>query len=87
MLFVINVFSNKVLNIITCNYIIEVLFFFQIKMISLLPEQKNHDHLNENIIHLWSCVKDEHPSSFICALIEASIGSETLLKTIIPKVL
>ncbi|XP_022169454.1 uncharacterized protein LOC111033157 [Myzus persicae] len=55
------------------------------KIISVLPEQTNYEHLNEDLIHLWSCIKDEYPPEFICALVEASIGSEKLLKTIIPK--
>lgn len=53
----------------------------------MLPEQTNYEHLNEDIIHLWSCIKDEYPPEFLSALVEVSIGSELLLKTIIPKVL
>lgn len=55
-------------------------------MITILSEQNNNEHLNRDIIHLWNCVTDEYPPTFVCALIEFSIGSETLLKTIIPKV-
>ncbi|XP_060847782.1 uncharacterized protein LOC132927288 [Rhopalosiphum padi] len=57
-----------------------------IKIMSILPEQTNYEHLNTEIIHLWNCVKDEYPPEFVCALIEVSIGSEKLLKTIIPKI-
>jgi len=46
----------------------------------------NFEHLNEDIIHLWSSIKDEYPPEFICALVEVSICSEKLLKTITPKV-
>ncbi|XP_060859164.1 uncharacterized protein LOC132936451 [Metopolophium dirhodum] len=56
-----------------------------IKIISILPEQMNFEHLNEDIIHLWSCIKDEYPPEFLCALVEVSIRSEKLLKIIIPK--
>lgn len=54
---------------------------------TILPQQKNNEYLDEDIIHLWNCVRDEYPSTFICALVEISISSEKVLKTIIPKVL
>ncbi|VVC44804.1 Hypothetical protein CINCED_3A023342 [Cinara cedri] len=56
-----------------------------LKIINILPEQTNMDHLTEDIIHLWTCVKDEYPPNFLCALVEISIGSKTLLKAAIPK--
>ncbi|XP_050062718.1 uncharacterized protein LOC114128039 [Aphis gossypii] len=56
-----------------------------IKIISILPEQTNYEHLNEEIIHLWNSIKDEYPPEYLSALVEVSIGSEKLLKTIIPK--
>jgi len=55
--------------------------------VTTLAEQKNIEHLSGDIVHLWSCIKDEYPVNFACALIEISIGSESLLKKIIPKVL
>lgn len=62
------------------------MLFIQIKIISILPEQTNYEHLNEEIIHLWNSIKDEYPPEYLSALVEVSIGSEKLLKTIIPKV-
>ncbi|XP_025195637.1 uncharacterized protein LOC112594842 [Melanaphis sacchari] len=56
-----------------------------IKIIRILPEQTNYEHLNEEIVYLWNCIKDEYPSEYLCALVEVSIGSEKLLKRIIPK--
>lgn len=52
----------------------------------MLPEQKSYEQLNGDIIYLWSCIKDEYPNNFLCALIEVTIGSEKILKTILPKV-
>lgn len=54
---------------------------------TLLPNQKNYEHLNEDISYLWDCVQgDKFPSKLQCELVEVSINSEELIKTIIPKV-
>ncbi|XP_025422446.1 uncharacterized protein LOC112692105 [Sipha flava] len=57
-----------------------------VKIITKLPEQKNYEQLNGDIIYLWNCIKDEYPNNFLCALIEVTIGSEKILKTILPKI-
>lgn len=56
-------------------------------MITLLPEQNKYEHLNEEILHLWNCVQNDYPPNFICALVEVSISSNTLLKAIVPRVI
>lgn len=54
---------------------------------TLLPNQKNYEHLNGDISNLWDRVQeDKFPSNLLCALVEISINSEALIKKIIPKV-